>query len=96
MLQLNYKLSAAEALQFNLVSKIYKKFELDSILWPQLRDQSKLPQESIRVTKKLISKFDIENLEKSCDLELEQLYKRFESEDFVEAVANFMQRKSKL
>lgn len=93
MLQLNYKLSATEALQFQLVSKVYKKSELDSILWPQIREQSKLSKESICITKKLISNFQLKDLERACDRELEELYKRFESDDFMNAVANFMQRK---
>lgn len=87
---------AAEAHQFNLVAKVYKTSELDSVLWPQLREHSKLSRGSICVTKKLISDFELNNLEKACDRELEQLYERFNTEDFMEAVANFMQRKSKL
>lgn len=96
MLLINHKLSAAEALQFNLVSKVYKKSELDSVVWPQLREHSKLSRGSICVTKKLITEFDLKNLENACDRELEELYKRFDSDEFIEAVANFMERKSKL
>lgn len=96
MLLLNYKLSAAEALHFGFVSKLYKKSELDTILWEEIKEYSKLPRESLCVTKKLVSQFERENLEKVCDRELEELYKRFESDEFMEAIAKFMQRKSKL
>lgn len=96
MLLLNHKLSAAEALQFNFVSKIYRKSELDTVLWPKIREQSELSRESISITKKLISKFDVKDLEKACDGELDELSKRFDTEDFLNAIANFMQRKSKL
>lgn len=96
MLLLNYKLPANEAYTFNLVSKVYKKPELDTILWPQLVQQSRLPVDSLKVTKNLMQRFESENLQRSCDFELIELYKRFESMDFIEALMNFMQRKSKL
>lgn len=96
MLLLNHKLSANEALQFNFVSQVYTKSELDSMLWPKLQEQSELSRESIGVTKKLITKFNQNDLDKACDTELEELSKRFLSEDFAQAVANFLQRKAKL
>lgn len=96
MLLLNYKLSAAEALHFGFVSKLYTKSELDTVLWPEIRNYSNLPKESVCVTKKLVSQFERDHLEKVCDRELEELYKRFESDEFMEAIAKFVQRKSKL
>lgn len=96
MLMLNHKLSADEAYRFNFVSEVYKRSELDAILWPKIQEYARLPKESIRVTKKLINSFEVEQLQKSCDCELEELYKRFESDDFGVAVAEFMMRKSKL
>lgn len=96
MLLLNHKLCATEALQFNFVSKVYKKSELDTVLWPKLREQAELSRGSICVTKKLISRFDVNDLENACEEELVQLNKRFETEDFMQAVVNFMSRKSKL
>lgn len=96
MLLVNHKLSAAEAYQFGLISKIYKKSELDTLLWPKLMEFSKLPRESLCTTKRLMSKFQVDILEKACDAELQELYKRMESEEFMEAIATFMQRKSKL
>ncbi|XP_055323559.1 enoyl-CoA delta isomerase 2-like [Sitodiplosis mosellana] len=96
MLLLNHKLTAAEALQFNFVAKVYTKSELDTVLWPKIREQSELSRESICVTKKLQSKFDQKSLETACDAELKELYKRFSTDDFIQAVVNFIQRKSKL
>lgn len=96
MLLLNHKLFADEALQFNLVSKVYKKSELNTVLWPKIRAQSKLSKDSISVTKRLINEFQQKDLETVCDRELDELYKRFESDDFIQAVSNFFQRKSKL
>lgn len=96
MLLVNHQLSAAEALQFGLISKVYKRSELDTLLWPKLVEFSQLPRESLCTTKRLMSKFQVDKLEKVCDIELQELYKRMESEEFMQAVATFMQRKSKL
>lgn len=96
MLLLGHKLTANEALQFNFVSKVYKKSELDTVLWPKICEQSELSRDSICVTKKLISRFNQKDLKIACDGELEELTKRFETDDFFQAITNFMERKSKL
>lgn len=96
MLLVNHQMSAAEAYQFGLISKVYTKNELNTVLWPKLCEFSRLPRESLCATKKLISQFQVDKLEKVCDTELEELYKRFESEEFIQAVTKFMERKSKL
>lgn len=96
MLFLGHKLSAHEALQFNLISKVFNKTNLDSELWLPLIESSKLPPGSIQVTKKLMNAADAKNLEDACDRELKELFIKFESEEFVQAVMNFMSRKSKL
>lgn len=89
-------MSAQEALSFNMVSKIFTRNELDTILWPQLIQQAQLPIESLRVTKSLMQRFVADDLLRACDHELTELYKRFESNDFIEALMSFLQRKSKL
>lgn len=96
MLLLNHKLSAAEAYKFGFVSEVYKKSELDTGLWPKLREQSKLPKDSLRAIKKLMNQNEIDILAKTCKQELEELSKRYASTEFVEAIARFMDRKSKL
>lgn len=96
MLLLNHKLIASEAKQYNFVSNVFKNSELDSIVWPKIIEFSKLPKESLKVTKELMTKFDQNDLKKACERELEALFKRFESPEFMEAVLSFAQRKSKL
>lgn len=96
MLLLNYKLPATEAYAFNMISKIYTKDELDTVLWPQLKQHSLLPVDSLNVTKGLMRRFESDDLKRACDFELDELFKRFETDDFMEALMNFMQRKSKL
>lgn len=96
MLLLNHKLTAAEALKFNFVSEVFAPSELSTKLWPRIEDFSKLPKDSIRVSKKLMQRFDLVALEKACHDEMVELYKRQDSDEFANALINFMNRKSKL
>lgn len=96
MLLLNHKMSAKEALNFNFVSEVFATSELLTKLWPRIENFATLPKNSMRVSKKLMKKFDIDTLEKVCDEEMAELYKCQDGEEFMNAVINFMNRKSKL
>lgn len=89
-------MSADEALKFNFVSEVFTTSELSTKLWPRIEKFATLPKESVRVSKGLMKKFDVVALEKACDDEMAELYKRQDSEEFMTAVLNFMSRKSKL
>lgn len=93
---LNHKLTADEAYRFGMVSEIVKKSELDSKLWPRIESFAQLSAESIKVTKKLLQKFEISKLDAVCDAELDELYQRFNTEDCMNAIAAFMTRRAKL
>lgn len=96
MLLLNHKLSAHEAYRFNLVAEVFTKGDLEQKLWPKITDWATLPRDSLKVTKKLIKKFELTELEKACEQELDALYERFTTEEFTMAILDFMSRKSKL
>lgn len=96
MLLLNHKMSADEALKFNFVSEVFTTSELSTKLWPRIDNFATLPKDSVRVSKHLLKKFDLAELERACDEEMVELYKRQDSEEFMNAVINFMNRKSKL
>lgn len=96
MLMLNHKMSADEALKFNFVSEVFTTSELSTKLWPRIENYATLPKDSMRASKYLLRKFDLAELEKACDDEMVELYKRQDSEEFMNAVINFMNRKSKL
>lgn len=96
MLLLNHKLTAAEALKFNFVSEVFTNSELSTKLWPRIESFSKLPKDSIRISKKLMQKIELAELKQACDDELAELYKRYDSEEHIDAMKNFMNRKSKL
>lgn len=87
---------AKEALQFNFVSEVIPKRDLDEKLWPRIEQFSQLPRGSLGVTKQLMKKFEIAELEEALKVELDELFKRFSSQEFMDALVNFMSRRSKL
>lgn len=96
MLMLNHKLTADEAYRLGAVSEIVKNVDLETKLWPRIEQFAQLSTESLQVTKKLMQKFEISKLDAVCDAELDELYQRFGSEAFTDAIVAFMTRKSKL
>ncbi|XP_062130884.1 enoyl-CoA delta isomerase 2 [Drosophila sulfurigaster albostrigata] len=96
VLVLNEKLSAQEAYHFHFVSRIFKLSELDSVVWPKIREYSELPPTSMRECKRLINFSLRESLKRANDEECEALYKRFFEDEFIEAIMKFNTRKSKL
>lgn len=93
---LNHKLTVDEAHRLGMVSEIVAKSDLETKLWPRIERFALLSAESIQTTKKLLQKFDTDKLDAVCDAELDELYERFHSEDFANAVIAFMSRKAKL
>ncbi|XP_075161156.1 enoyl-CoA delta isomerase 2-like [Haematobia irritans] len=96
MLLFGEKLTANEAFHYNFVSRVYKDSELDSAIWPKLRNYSELPPESLQITKGLLRSHEKEHLMKAIDDECDALYNRFYSEEFMNALIQFTMRKSKL
>uniref|UniRef100_T1PA59 Enoyl-CoA hydratase/isomerase n=1 Tax=Musca domestica TaxID=7370 RepID=T1PA59_MUSDO len=90
------KMSAEEALAFNFASRVYKPSEVDTVIWPKLREYSELPAESLQISKRLMRSPEKEHLVKAIDAECEELRKRFHSEEFINAIIQFSMRKSKL
>ncbi|XP_022219590.2 enoyl-CoA delta isomerase 2-like [Drosophila obscura] len=96
MLLLNEKLSSAEAYNFNFVSRVYKSEELESVIWPKLREFSTLPPNSLKEGKRLIKEGFLANLLKAHEAECKELINRFHEEEFLQVIRNFGKRKSKL
>lgn len=96
MLLLNHKMYADEAVRFNFASEIFTKSELNTKIWPRIEGYAKLPKESLKVTKKLMKQFEINDLEKAWSDEFKELHERIESEEAANAVFEFMNRKNKL
>lgn len=96
MLLLNYRMSAQEALQFNVVAELYKQEEFESKLWPKILKYGELPVGSIKATKQLMRRFELDELERANKSEVETLAKRWTTDEAMQAVMNFMTRKSKM
>ncbi|KAH8298650.1 hypothetical protein KR018_008566 [Drosophila ironensis] len=95
-LLLGEPLSAADAYQFNFVSRVYKLEETDSVVWPKIRQYAELPPNALIQGKRLIKEGFVENLLKANDAECVQLLKSFRHPEFSQALKNFANRKSKL
>lgn len=96
ILLLGEKLDAADAYKFNFVSRIYKHSELDTNIWPKIKEYSELPPQSLQISKNLMRSAEKKALLHAIDMECEQLYLRFKSEEFMNALIQFSMRKSKL
>ncbi|XP_013104009.2 enoyl-CoA delta isomerase 2 [Stomoxys calcitrans] len=97
MLLFGEKLTAHDAYHFNFASRVYKPFEVDSLIWPKLIEYSQMPPESLQISKGLLRSQEKEILMKAIDAECDALYKRFYSEEFMNAIIQFsMRKKSKL
>lgn len=95
-LLLGEPLTAANAYQFNFVSRIFKLEELDSVVWPKLQKYSELPPNALIQGKRLIKEGFVDNLLKANDAECQQLLQSFQHPEFFQAIMDFAQRKSKL
>lgn len=93
---LNHKLTVEEAHRLGMVSEIVKRSDFDTKLWPRIESFALISTASIRITKKLLQKFEISKLDAVCDAELDELFQRILTEDFINAVVAFMTRKAKL
>lgn len=93
---LNHKLTVDEAHRLGMVSEIVKKSDFDTKLWPRIESFALISTASIQITKKLLQKFEISKLDAVCDAELDELFKRFPTEDCMNAMVTFMTRKAKL
>ncbi|XP_053687829.1 enoyl-CoA delta isomerase 2 [Sabethes cyaneus] len=96
MLLLNHRMNAQEALQFNVVAELFKREDFERKLWPRILQYGSLPVGSIKATKQLMKRFDVEKLEQANKAELKALGKRWETEEAMQAIMNFMTRKSKM
>ncbi|KAH8260556.1 hypothetical protein KR038_006224 [Drosophila bunnanda] len=95
VLLLNEPLSAAEAYNFNFVSRVYKSSEADSVIWPKLRQYAELPPNSLQQGKRLIKEGFLEGLLKANDSECRQLLESFQHPEFFQAIMDFASRKTK-
>lgn len=96
MLLYNHRLTAAEALRLGFVSDVFSVAELDTKLWPRIQELSQLAHGSVRATKRVMNQQEERELLGAIEQELVVLRERMVSEDSMNAMIQFMSRKSKL
>lgn len=96
MLLLNHKMFADEALKFNFISEIFNANELNTKIWPKIEKFSELPKGSMKACKRLSQEPEIQRLLDVCEMEMDELAQRQVSEEAINSMMNFINRKSKL
>lgn len=95
MLLFNYEMGIQEAYDCGLVGQIVPHESLN-LVFKNLEELSALPEKSLTITKQLVRSWDIETLHKANNEEVKNLEERWTSDDALQAVVNFLQRRSKL
>jgi Delta3-Delta2-enoyl-CoA isomerase len=90
----NRKLTAQEAYERNLINEVIPHVNFQQEVWKKVEDFSKLPRQSFLTSRNLIRETD-RNLfrqvnKRECDL----LMERWSSEEFMQAIMEFFNRKS--
>uniref|UniRef100_A0A8C5RXL2 Enoyl-CoA delta isomerase 2 n=1 Tax=Laticauda laticaudata TaxID=8630 RepID=A0A8C5RXL2_LATLA len=96
MLLFNKKLTAAEACSQGLVAEVFPDSTFQKEVWARLKAYANLPKKTLAVSKQLIRNMEKEKLYEVNSQECECLIKRWLSEECMQAVMSFMQKKSKL
>ncbi|XP_068959657.1 enoyl-CoA delta isomerase 2 isoform X1 [Petaurus breviceps papuanus] len=96
MLIFGRKLTAQEACARGLVTEVFPDSTFQKEVWTRLKAYSQLPPKTMMVSKQLIRSFEKETLHRINVEECAVLRERWVSEDCLNALVNFMNRKSKL
>uniref|UniRef100_A0A8C5ZPH8 Enoyl-CoA delta isomerase 2 n=1 Tax=Marmota marmota marmota TaxID=9994 RepID=A0A8C5ZPH8_MARMA len=96
MLILGRKLTAGEACARGLVTEVFPESTFQKEVWTRLKAYAKLPTNSLRISKELIRSNEKEKLHAVNAEECTVLQGRWLSEECMNALMNFVSRKSKL
>ncbi|NWW75666.1 ECI2 isomerase, partial [Climacteris rufus] len=96
MLLFNKKLTAAEACAQGLVTEVFPDSSFQKEVWARLEAYANLPKNSLAVSKQLLRNMEKEKLHAVNSKECEVLTERWLSDECVNAIVSFFQRKSKL
>ncbi|XP_034284973.1 enoyl-CoA delta isomerase 2 isoform X1 [Pantherophis guttatus] len=96
MLLFNKKLTAAEACSQGLVTEVFPDSTFQKEVWARLKAYANLPKKTLTVSKQLIRNMEKEKLYEVNSQECECLMERWLSEECMNAVMSFIQKKSKL
>uniref|UniRef100_A0A8D2HKP9 Enoyl-CoA delta isomerase 2 n=1 Tax=Urocitellus parryii TaxID=9999 RepID=A0A8D2HKP9_UROPR len=96
MLIFGKKLTAGEACARGLVTEVFPESTFQKEVWTRLKAYAKLPTNSLRISKELIRSNEKEKLHAVNAEESTVLQGRWLSEECMNALMNFVSRKSKL
>ncbi|XP_025895511.1 enoyl-CoA delta isomerase 2, mitochondrial isoform X2 [Nothoprocta perdicaria] len=96
ILLFNKKLTAAEACAHGLVTEVFPNRTFQKEVWARLKAYASLPKNSLAISKQLLRGVEKEKLHAVNSQECEVLKERWLSDECLNAVVAFFQRKSKL
>ncbi|KAF1476022.1 Enoyl-CoA delta isomerase 2, mitochondrial, partial [Megadyptes antipodes antipodes] len=96
ILLFNKKLTAAEACAQGLVTEVFPDRTFQKEVWARLEAYASLPKNSLAVSKQLLRSMEKEKLHAVNSKECEVLKERWLSDECVNAIMSFFQKKSKL
>ncbi|XP_046396989.1 enoyl-CoA delta isomerase 2-like isoform X2 [Ischnura elegans] len=96
LLYFNYKMTANEAKDCGLVSKVFPHSKFSEEVFGHIKKMSKLPAKSLMCTKALVRRWDLDDLRQANEAEVETLKERWSSEDFIQGLLSFISRRNKL
>ncbi|NXG66319.1 ECI2 isomerase, partial [Hemiprocne comata] len=96
MLLFNKKLTAAEACAQGLVTEVFPERSFQTEVWARLEAYASLPKNSLALSKQLLRSVEKEKLHAVNSKECEVLQERWLSDECVNAIVSFFQKKSKL
>lgn len=96
MLLFNKKLTASEACALGLVNEVFPDSTFQKEVWARLKAYASLPKNSLAVSKQLLRNIEKEKLHAVNSQECEVLTERWLSDECLNALVTFFQRKSKL
>ncbi|XP_075684578.1 enoyl-CoA delta isomerase 2-like [Rhinoderma darwinii] len=96
VLLFNKMLTAREACNVGLVTEVFPDATFQKEVWSRLSIYATLPKNCLALSKQLIRSEGKEKLHAVCDKEFELLAKRANSEDSINAIKQFFQRKANL
>ncbi|KAJ6651294.1 hypothetical protein lerEdw1_021106 [Lerista edwardsae] len=96
MLLFNKKLTAAEACSLGLVTEVFPDNTFQKEVWTRLKAYANLPKNALVSSKQLMRNMEKEKLHDVNSEECKCLQERWVSDECVNAIMNFFQKKSKL
>ncbi|NWI62938.1 ECI2 isomerase, partial [Todus mexicanus] len=96
MLLFGRKLTAAEACARGLVTEVFPDRTFQKEVWARLEGYASLPKNSLALSKQLIRSMEKEKLHKINSRECEVLQERWLSDECINAIVSFFQKKAKL